>query len=717
MALKPFDAMEYHPSSEKLVQILQTKTQNTDPLFFRVLTAYYWGVAAAMMRAGIVGFMGKKPIPINVYAFNLSPSGTGKGHSTGVMETEVLNRFMDTFREHTFPVLAEQSLEALSIRRATRNGSQPDDELVKLTKDFNSLGSLMMSFSEATSPAIKQMRQKLLMANAGACNLQVDEIGVNLQASLEPLTTYLELYDKGLVKDKLTKSTSDNVRIETVEGATPANLLLFGSPQKLLDGGQTEQLLMDLLEMGYARRCLFGYIRTAHKQEGLSAQDLYDQLFNTQSESFLDDLSYRLETLADMVNMGKNIHLPKDVCLDLLEYKLLCESRSRAFNEYEAIRKSEMDHRYFKALKLAGAYAFIDESPEITQMHLEHAIKLVEDSGKACEDLLNPEKGYVRVAKFLAACKNPVTLADLDSECPAYKGNKTAKEEIITMATSWGYTNNVIIKKSFVEGIQFLRGETLAETKLDEMIISYSQDMTTGYINQRVPFDKLPRLLTADGFHWINHHLKGGYRKNENAEQGFNCIVMDVDGTCQLDTAMMLLKGYKAIYYATKRSTEECNRFRIVIPTNFELKLDQEDYREFYDNVRKSIPFEVDESANQIAKKWLSNDTDAIVTDGQLFDVLPFIPKTSRNEEREKKFQDQASLDNLERWVLNHTGDGNRNVQLHKYAMVLVDSGLTFDEITDKVTALNDKLPGKLTEVELAMTIFKTVANELLKRA
>ncbi|MFH3574969.1 DUF3987 domain-containing protein, partial [Acinetobacter baumannii] len=89
----------------------------------------------------------------------------------------------ETFREHTFPILAQQNLETLSIRRATRNGTDPSDELEKLNKEFNSLGALMISFSEATSPAIKQMRQKLLMANAGACNLQVDEIGVNLQAT------------------------------------------------------------------------------------------------------------------------------------------------------------------------------------------------------------------------------------------------------------------------------------------------------------------------------------------------------------------------------------------------------------------------------------------------------------------------------------------------------------------------------------------------------
>ena len=53
----------------------------------------------------------------------------------------------------------------------------------------------------------KQMRHKLLLADIGALNIQVDEIASNLSGSLEVLTTYLELYDQGYMKPKLTKNT------------------------------------------------------------------------------------------------------------------------------------------------------------------------------------------------------------------------------------------------------------------------------------------------------------------------------------------------------------------------------------------------------------------------------------------------------------------------------------------------------------------------------
>lgn len=38
------------------------------------------------------------------------------------------------------------------------------------------------------------------------------------------------------------------------------------------------------------------------------------------------------------------------------------------------------------------------------------------------------------------------------------------------------------------------------KTDLDEMIISYSQDITEDYLNELVPFDKLDKLFTTPNF-------------------------------------------------------------------------------------------------------------------------------------------------------------------------------------------------------------------------
>jgi hypothetical protein len=715
--MRPVNEMDYHPTSEQLVNVLCSKTQNSNPLFFRVLTAYYFAMMASMMRAKIQIPGHRKDVPVNLYAINLASSGFGKGHSTSIIEKEVINQFRENFLEETFPLLAEENLPKLSLKRAARKSTDPDDELERTRKEFDNLGSLVFSFDSGTSAAVKQMRHKLLMANAGSMNLQIDEIGSNLLGNMEVLDTFIELYDMGDIKQKLTKNTSDNVRNEEIHGSTPTNMLLFGTPAKLLNGSKTEDEFYSMLETGYARRCLFGFSRAQSKSLTLTPEQVFDLMVNSQDDSFLELLSDRLGNLANMINVNKRMTMTKDVTLLMLEYKLQCERLAAEMPEHEEIKKAELIHRYWKATKLAGAYAFIDESPEVTEDHLYNAIKLVEESGDAFERLLTRDRNYVKLAKYLADVNRKVTQADLVEDLPFYKGGAAQKQEMMQLAIAYGYQNNIIIKKAYEDGIEFLSGESLKPTDLTKMRVSYSNDIAIGYRDEFAPFDQLHKLTQAQGMHWVNHHLKGGHRQEDNAIPGFNMVVIDVDGGVPLSTAKLLLKDYKAFYYTTKRHTPAENRFRIVMPLNYELKLDAKDYKEFMSNLFEWLPFEVDDCTNQRARKWLSHNGHYEYNDGELLDALPFIPKTSKNEDRKKRITDQQSLDNLERWVVNNTGDGNRNNMLLKYAMILVDSGFTFDQVRSKVIDLNDKLPDKLTEAEILGTIMVTVSRSISKQA
>lgn len=716
MSLKPFDEMQYHPTSEKLVKILQTKTLNRNPLFFRVVVAYYFGLVASHMRTNIKGWAGRGTIPINVYTLALSPSGSGKGHAVGLIEGEVINNFRNIFYDHTFPISAEQHCEQLAIKRANKNGTDVDEELNKLGKDFQNLGALLFTFDSASTPAIKQMRQKVLMANAGSINLQIDEIGANFSSSIEALTAYLELYDKGLIKDKLIKSSAENQRYDRIDGHTPANMMMFGTPSKLLDAAKIEEQLTEMLEMGYARRCLFAYTETANKDTDISVDDMYEKLFNEDNDDTLEELSEHFGELADLSLLNQSLTIKPETVKYLLQYRLLCERKAQEYTESQVIQRSELEHRYFKVLKLAGAYAFVDKETEISRRHVEHAIKLIEDSGEAFAELMTPQRPYVKLARYLANANNEVTLADLDQDLPYFKGSISQKDTMINMATAWGYKNGVVVKKLYSDGVMFLHADAILETNLDELIMSATNntDMTTGYENGKVGFDKLPKIFKAPGYHWLSHHLNKGYRNEENVIPGFNLLVLDVDGSCQLSTAMMLLKDYKAIYYTTKRHTEDQNRFRVILPINYTLPLDSKDYKELYSNVIQDLPFLVDEQCGQRSKKWLTNpDAEVHVTEGELFDILPYIPKTTKNDERREKYKNQSDLDNLERWVLNNSGEGNRNNMLLRYAMILMDSGKSFNGIKEKTIALNEKMPDKLSEAELAKSVFHTTAQRL----
>jgi len=713
--MRDIDSLTYHPAAEKLVNILCQRTQNTNKNFFRVLVAYYFTKVASMMRTS-VDTHDRGKIPINMYAINLASSGQGKGYSTNIIEEHVIEQFRDKFLQDTFENSARTNLGLISVRRAAKKGTDDESELIKATKEFEDLGELAFSFDSGTTAAVKQMRHKLLMADAGSMNMEIDEIGSNLLGNIDVLKTFLELFDMGKVKQKLTKNTSENTRNEEIMGKTPTNMMLFGTPVKLMDGGKTEEEMMSMLETGMARRCFFGIDANMSKSDIATPEEIYDAMVDPNSETHLKKLSANLEALADPVNFNTSLNINKDVSLLVIEYRSACELIADKLGDHEEVRKAEIAHRYFKALKLAGAYAFIDGSPEVTEEHYYYAIKLAEASGKSFAKLLTRDRTYVKLAKYIAEVDKEVTHADMVETLPFYKGSEAQKRELMNLATAYGYKNNIIIKKTFTDGIEFITGESLKETDLDKMVIAYGTDIAKDYSNEEVPFNKLHQLTQQNGYHWVAHHLLDGIRREDNVIQGFNMVVIDVDDSVSIDTTKLLLKDYKYLIYTTKRHTDKTNRFRLILPMTHTLKLDKPDYTEFMHNIYEWLPFEVDTATKDRSRKWLTHPGKYEYNDGDLLNSLLFIPKTTKNEERQRFVADHQSLSNMERWFCSNTGIGNRSNQLIKYALLLVDSGMDFASVQNNVLGLNNKLQDKMRESEIMSTILVSASKAINKR-
>lgn len=707
--------VKHHPAIEEIVEVLCNKTQNTDRGFFRTEVSYFLGKLASSQRATIVT-KDRGEIPVNIYALALATSGYGKGHSVNIMENDLIKGFKKRFMEEGMPVIAEKHLWDIANDRAARNGSDAQEEFNKVEAEFVRAGAFPFTFDSGTTPAVKQLIYKLKLANCGSINLQIDEIGSNLIESTDLMTLFLELYDQGLVKQKLTKNTAENTRGEEIDGKTPTNMLLFGTPSKLLDGGQTEDHFYSFLDTGYARRCLFGVGQLDKKAfNSLSPTEIYQNLISPTNNSMVDKWATIFHDLADPAMYGWKMTVSDSVAIKLLEYKIECEKAADLMADHEEIRKAETSHRYFKALKLAGAFAFVDKSSELEEDHLLKAILLVEESGSAFQTILNREKAYVKLAKYIASIDEEVTHADLLEALPFYKSGNAARNEMMTLATAWGYKKHIIIKKSFVDGIEFFKGETLEETDLNKIKVSYSDHWAYGYLFEEVPFDQLGVVAQADGVHWANHQFKNGHRAEENVVAGFNAIVIDVDEGASLNAAHDLLKDYKFMTYTTKRHRTEGHgdRFRLVIPINYVLELDAEEYKEFMNNIVGWLPFKTDEAANQRARKWESFAGGHIHYnhEGELLDALPFIPKTSKNAEYVKGFQSVQSLDNLERWFAQRIASGNRNNQMLKYALALVDGGMNLIDVGQQVHSFNAKLNAPLDKDEIDKTIMTTVAK------
>lgn len=712
--MRDLSTVDYHPTSEKIVDVLCQKTQTSSPEFFRVLTCYHLAKIAAMMRVH-VQTRDRGELPVNVFAVNLASSGHGKGFSTNIFEDEIIHLFKSTFFDDTYPLVVDENLAKLALKRSYVRGEDPAVQESLVQAEFKGLGTLPFSFDSATTAAVKQMRHMLLMANIGAMNFEMDEMGSNLLSNADVLNTFLELYDVGKLKQKLTKNTKENVRSEEIDGRVPTNLLLFGTPAKLLDGSRTEEEFYSMLQIGYARRCLFGYSREDPKRKRLTPKEIYDQLVDTSSNQTLANIAADFARLASIVNYNKRITVPEPVSLTLIEYQTTNQDIADDLGEHEEIRKAELNHRHFKTLKLAGVYAFIDGHASISMDNIYSAMKMVETSGEAFDEILKRDRNYVKLAKYISSIKREVTHVDLMEDLPFYKGSGTARAELMALATAWGYKNQIVIRRSFgSSNIEFITGETLEKTDLDNMILSYSHDISDGYQNEYAPFDELPNLTQLQGMHWVNHHSINGHRSDDYMKGGFNMIVLDVDDGTTIETVRELLRDYKCFIHTTKRHTATDHRFRIAMPLNFKLTMDSEEYKEFMRNIFEWLPFEVDAATGQRARKWQTCPGHyEFIDGGELLDAMEFIPKTTKNDERKQSILKLGSLNNLERWFFTQLKSGNRNNCFVRYALMLVDSGVQVPQVRDSILALNNKLDNKLSVAEIDSTIMRTVARRV----
>lgn len=705
----------HHPAIEALTEIICNRVQNEDRAFFRPLVAYYLMSTAATMRATLMT-LDRGDIPVNGYVIAFGTSGTGKGHSTYLLENEIFADFRKTFIDYTLPTLAEGSLWKLASTRAAKSGKEEQEEYDKLVKEYENAGEYVFAFDDGSTAAVKQIRDKLLMAGAGSINFVVDEIGSNLDKIAPTMPLFLELFDQGMAKQKLLKSVSDNKRTAQLEGKTPANMLLFGVPHEVLDGGATEKTFRGMLKTGLARRSFFALGKPIPANAEMSDEELFDALCDPARNQELRVWADHMATLADPAKFNWEIEVPRDVGIAMLSYRRNCERRAAELSEFAEVNKAELAHRYFKALKLAGAFCFVEEVNVMTVDHLLQAIKLTEEAGNSFQSILTQEAPYMKLARYIASCPGEVTHADLLEALPFYPASNTPRTELLTNATSWGYKQHIIIKRRYMDDVEFLSGEALQRTNLAEVRIAHSEDWTSGYTPELAPFDQLDQLVTLPDYNWTVHAFQDDYREGDGVIPGFNLAVFDIDGTISRDKVHELMEDYTFMTYTTKRHTPAANRFRLILPMNYHLKLDRDDYKEFMKQLIEWLPFEVDEDASKdIARKWATNEH-ALVhynLDKPLLDVLPFVPRTKRNDQRLKQNKELGSLDALERWFAHKImQDGDRNNHMIRFALTLVDGGMGYNEVEAKVFGLDKKLPEPLGVNELRRTVLVTVAKK-----
>lgn len=705
--------LKFNELQEKIVDILVSKTGNEDRSFFRVMVAYKFAEIATNMRC-TVEYAGSKNIPTNVYALDLAPSGYSKNASMNVLEKEIFKKFKDKFMNQVLPDVSFNNLALIANDYSLATGLDIKDAKHQIDKEYNNLPKFLYSFGSSTPEGFKAMRAKLSMAGIGATNNIIDEIGSNLTGNQETMTVQLEAYDTGDSKQKLIKTDGGN---SDLRGSVPSNLFAFGTQSKLLDGSTIEKQFFELLETGYARRFIVGFVENHQRDTTLTAEEMYDRIMSPTIDLDVMSMSSYFEGLADETMYKKNITMSKDTTIALMQYRLDCDNRANLLKEHENILEAVLRHSYWRALKVAGAYAFVMGESSITLEILNNSIALIEDSTRCFKSMLSRDKAYVRLAKYIAGVGKKVTQVDLLEDLAFYRGSETQKRELLQLAIAYGYNNNIIIKNTIKDGVEFFQGESLEKTDINAINCSWSKDIAEGYKPATSSFDKLYQLVSAKGFHYCSHSFRDGHRKSENAIEGFNLLILDVDSGLPIEVCKSLLSKYTFMIATTKRHTDEHNRYRIIMPMSHKLKLNANDYKQFMKNVFSWLPFDSDEQTSDIARKWESHSGTYDYNYGELFDVMDFIPNTPKESKYRDRVQKIGNSDTLQRWFLiNYKDEEGRNNTCIKYALALLDDGMSSENIRHSLYDFNNKLENPLSELELESTVMKTIIKKEYER-
>ncbi|MDR2436969.1 MAG: hypothetical protein LBD17_02720 [Endomicrobium sp.] len=697
-------------TQEEIVDILCKYTNVENKTFFRVVTAYKLASVVSSLRVN-VSYLKTNRIPLNVYAIALANSGFSKGKSINMLNL-IFKPFEQILKNRIFPDYSKINIQKLANMYSMKYGRDYNAKLLELKELFHNSAKYIYEFPISTVEGVRSLRNKLSVAGVGATNMSIDEIGSVLtnQNIRDTITYGLETYDLGKTTPKLLKYNSE----ESLDINVPNNILMFGTAYSLFDGSETENLFFEFLSTGYARRCLFAVEN--NKNEIIKpAEERYDEIFHKDFDERIESLKNKFSKFANEKNINKEITIDKETSIFLLDYENKCKEKTFNFKKNEILQSTELKHRYWKVLKLAGIYAFIDYRDHITIQDITEAIELVEDSGKNFETIIKTDPNYIKLAKFFEDNQNQdMTSVDLCEKLMFYKNAKVNdKKHIMDMAITYGYKNGIFIERKIINNIEFFNGRKYDSNNLENIILSFSKNISENYRPYTIKWDKLYLAVTKEDSYFTVHHFKDNKRKSDNIIQGFNMLVIDIDKDLSIELFKEIMQDYKYLLYTTKSNTDEQNRFRVCFPIDYTIKLNTDEYRAYYERFIDWLPFDIDNACKDIARTWRTNSGTYFYNDGKLIDCMIFLPNSKKYDKYKNDINNYKDMESIEKWFLVHMEDGNRNSMLYRYAAYLLNINIGIEDISKKVYELNSKLKDGLSESEIDNTIIKSIERKL----
>ena len=676
---------------KEMVEIIGGKDAPKDlQHYLTCVSLFGCATITSSIRATVVVPTDYKKIPANVYIVAVAGSGLSKSRSLGYVETLFIDEASDNIKKQV-----EKAIENLD-----------PFALEEVTKLSNEGVKLSLIFKSATDSGVSAVRSIMDKFGLYSVNIALDEIGSVILKEFDLLSdTLLNAYDHGKLKPSLRRTTG----VSVTENAIPHNLLMFGSPTLLFEGSaDVEKKFFDLLQAGMTRRSIFSDVTTKTNH--------YSLIIDDEMKGRIKKVSDRMVEVSNMF-MNKSVTLSKEAATFYTEYEKQCKIDSESVSKFDLYNSVYTQNRHWLALKISGIIAMMDLSFTVELEHYMQAVEIVDSSQANMDGIVNRQDKYELLVDWLLEEGTEENEYTLTQKLPFYKDVKN-KKQFLELMKGYAFQKNITLMIQEKQNLTFYSAKGRKKVDLEKpLLFSYSNDMAKDYFdNDEFVWNDLYKVITSDkGLCYSAHCYKEGHRTKDNAIEGFELLILDIDADVTLDMAKLLFEDYTYLIATTRshqveKNGEVCDRFRVILPMRDRLELDKDQYSKFYKAMIEDLPITVDTSVNDISRMMFSASGSHWYNEGKLFDASKYIPNTQESEVYTKEGNRLAgkNINGIGQYILRNEGNG-RNNSLIKFSLLLMDSGYTHDECKAEVLRLNKQFQNPLAESEVKRTIFKTI--------
>ena len=310
----------------------------------------------------------KGDIPVNTISFIIAGSGIGKDSSMQMIRRALAPAYVKINQYR------EDHAKAKAVEDAELDGKKPKDWRKYYSKPrdlFSGIGTL---------PG--QMKHLAALENGklGAGYIQVSELGSELQSNKDIAENIVALaigYDAGYIPAKTVKD--DTQQVDPIM-SLPFSGLMFGSPDNIIFDETVKAKFKEEFSTKLSRRSFVDYANDKVVREVFgSIPEFRKAKREAKAASFkaMEGLEPWLTALVDATT-----HIPlevEDAVTDTFEeYKAYNELFADSMTKQHPMSILHRQHMQWKALKLAGALAILENSEIITLEHYVSAINFSE---------------------------------------------------------------------------------------------------------------------------------------------------------------------------------------------------------------------------------------------------------------------------------------------------------------------------------------------------